>query len=1121
MKKKSNPSFFLRKKLGLPIKFLALVCLIITLNLNSWATVSMQGNQIEIKESNINLEDLIWKIKEKSGYKFIYNTKHLKSYTDLNINKKGTVDEILKSILDDTNLTYEIKNGAYVLKLKVAKPKPIKEQKATIVRGKVSDKDGQPLPGATVMLKGYSFGCITNENGFFEFESLVRKGKLQISFIGYKTYTVEFDGGSFLDVQLIEDEENLKEVVVTGYFNKKKETYTGNAKTFSGESIRAISTGNVLSSLSNLDPTFQIIEDNEMGSDPNTLPEFVIQGQSSLEGDFKHSPNMPTFILDGFEVTAQQVFDLDPNRVKSMTILKDAAATAIYGSRAANGVVVVETLEPEKGKLRLTYTGAMDFEVVDLSGYDLLNASEKLEYESLSGLYEDMRVVANSWDNQQLYNDRLKLVSEGVDTDWKAIPLHDIGLSHKHSLYAEGGDDTFRYGWDLNYKDQNGVMKGSSNTNIGTSIKLQYRYKNLNVMNHLQYSNVKAENSPYGNYSTYTQLNPYFYPYGENGLPKEVLYENSTSAQKHFLILNPLYNIGLATKDESEYSALTDNFSVDWLIADGLRLKGTASISQQKSESNIFKPASHTDFYSTELKGSYSKNSSENVTLDGSLLLSYLKQFKKHSINFGAVYNIRETREDSYGVFAYGFPNDKMDHIGMALQYAEGDRPSGDESVSRLVGIAGNLNYSYDDRYVFDASVRSDGSSVYGEDKRWGTFGSLGLGWNIHNEKFLHDSNLIQELRLRASVGITGSTAFSPYQSMTMLSYNNYLMQGRTYRDQLGALLMAYGNTNLKWQETTKNNIGVDFTLLNSKLSGSINLYNNRTKGVLTDVLLAPSVGSSSYKDNLGDIENKGFELSLRGTVVRDRFNQIQLDVFGMVSRNVNKLKKINNSLVAYNDTQDENTNDEDNNLRKRPVVRYMLDESINTIWANESLGIDPRTGEEVFLDMNGEKVNEWSTSNYKPLGNKDPEFFGNLGTMFMYKKWQLNANFTYSMGGDIYNNTLVDKVENVTSLQNADIRVLYDRWKEPGDIAKYKAITNEQPTMPTSRFIEEENYIELKSLNLSYTLQGNTLNKYPIERIRLSAFANNIHRWSSVKVERGTSYPFARSFSFQVQLTF
>lgn len=306
----------------------------------------------------------------------------------------------------------------------------------------------------------------------------------------------------------------------------------------------------------------------------------------------------------------------------------------------------------------------------------------------------------------------------------------------------------------------------------------------------------------------------------------------------------------------------------------------------------------------------------------------------------------------------------------------------------------------------------------------------------------------------------------------------------------------------------------MDFEIFHSRLTGSFNVYRDLSKDVLIDVSIAPSLGFSSYKENLGEVENSGVELSLKGTVLRDVKRELNWDIFFNLAHNKNKVKKINKALTAFNA-------DQDSKVENKPMIRYKEGLSQNTIWVNESLGIDPATGDEIFLDMNGNKVNKWDSKNYKPWGSSDPKIYGTVGTMFMYKGWELNAHLYYKYGGYIYNQTLVDKVENVNPNENGDRRILYDRWNEPGDVAKFKKVSDVSVTNPTSRFVEKENYIQLQALSVSYDFRSAKLKEWGIQRLKISAIGNDIFTSSTVRMERGTSYPFARTFSLAAQITF
>ena len=403
-------------------------------------------------------------------------------------------------------------------------------------------------------------------------------------------------------------------------------------------------------------------------------------------------------------------------------------------------------------------------------------------------------------------------------------------------------------------------------------------------------------------------------------------------------------------------------------------------------------------------------------------------------------------------------------------------------------------------------------------EKRWGTFGSVGAGWNLHNEDFIENIGFIQELKLRSSWGTTGGQNFYPFQAIMMYSYNDNLIKDISYDSYKGALLKSYGNENLQWQKTEKLNLGLDFSLWNRTLWGYVNVYRNTSKSLLIDVQLAPSTGFVSYKENLGQIENKGVEANFNIRLFRSQNRDFSWDIFTNLFLNRNKLLKINDALLSYNYRQD---NEIEESKSQSPMIRYKEGVSINTIWANESVGVDPITGEEVFLDLDGNKVNEWSTKNYKPLGNEDPKIMGNFGTMIYYKGFQFNSYFQFKYGGDIYNQTLVNKIENVNPVYNGDKRILYDRWKEPGDISSYKSITNRSITLPTSRFIEKFNYLTLQSISLSYDINPDFLANYNIENMKFSIIGNDLFRISTVRMERGISYPFSRSVSLTAQISF
>ncbi|MFR5734645.1 MAG: SusC/RagA family TonB-linked outer membrane protein [Odoribacter splanchnicus] len=1116
------------------------------LTLSAFGTVFSQQKLVNLKVVAESLSNVLMQIKDQTGVKILYNENLLKNYENINLDLNNVeVEEALRQVLANTRFEYEVTDGVIVVK---EKKNSFPQQKTVRIQGKVSDEDGAPLPGVTVLIKGTTLGTATDMDGKYSLSVPEGNYILLFTMVGMKTQEVTLKNQTELNIIMQHETSEMDEVVITGYFNQAKNSFTGAARTITAEELQAGGNQNILSALQNIDPSFVKLENNQLGSNPNAIPDFQIRGAGSISGmrdEYSGNPNMPVFIVDGFETTAEKVFDMDPYRVATITLLKDAAATAIYGSRASNGVVVITTTAPASGKMAVSYNGDATFYMADLSAYNLCNPEEKLELEVLAGLYDVEKKQYFNYGSkfadqavmQRAYNWRLANIREGVNTYWLDKPLNSLTVAHKHSLRLDGGNDYIRYAMEVNYNNTPGVMKESGRERLGLGLELQYIYKNLTFRNQLNYSRVKATNSPYGSFSEYTRLNPYVKYKDEDG---NYIYEleaedrRSNTGSYKFFIYNPLYNTTLDVRDESRYNDLTNLFGIDWQIIEGLRLKGSFSFTLQNTSADVFKPAKHTDFATYtgddfDRRGSYSASRGDVFDYDASLVLSYFWQANKHVINANLGWNAKQSRTKEFSVMAEGFPNERLDYISFATQYQKNGSPSGNEYTSRLVGFLGNLNYSWDERYLFDLSFREDASSQFGADKRWAPFWSAGLGWNLHNEHFMEGVDWLQQFKIRGPYGLTGSQNYDPYQAITTYEY---LTQDR-YHFAVGAIAKAMGNRNLAWQRTWQQNYGLDLTLWKNRIDISADYYIKTSKDVLTAVTLAPSLGFSSYMDNLGEVENRGYELSLRATLIRDQSKKIFWSVNGSAIHNKNKLLKISNALKAYNETSDSELDKEPNTDGKksevnRPRVRYVEGASMNSIWVNHSLGIDPATGKEIFVARNGDLVTDWSSANYVIGGCTDSKVEGTFGSNFTWKGLSLNMTFRYRIGGQMYNQTLVDKVQDVDPRYNVDKRAFEQRWQEPGDKVRFAAFRTElnginvaYVTRPTSRFVEDYNYLELATLNLSYEFGTAKLQRCGIKRLKAMFYMNDVFHVSNVKQERGIDYPFARNFSIGLQARF
>ncbi len=845
---------------------------------------------------------------------------------------------------------------------------------------------------------------------------------------------------------------------------------------------------------------------------------------------YQSNPSMPLFILDGFEVSLQKIYDLDINRIERMTILKDAVATSAYGSRAANGVIVVDTKQPLPGRLTVNYTSNVQITAPDLTSYRLLDAAGKLEVERLSGMYTSTSSFASHqyfWD--KLYSKRKADIERGVNTYWLAKPLQ-TGVGTRQSLYVEGGDQYLRYGVSFAYGNNKGVMIGSGRKNYEGSMMLSYRKNGLLVRNQLTVNSNRADESPYGAFSAYTRLNPYWNPYDAQGKTVKTLDILSTPGNAAQTIVgNPLYDATLGTTNYAKYFGMVNNTMLEWRLRNGFRFTGKLGITSQSDQSDKFLPADHTafinitDFNSVDYytRGQYNRNNSSFFALDGSLLLDYSKVIGKGLFYATLGGSLAEQRSQGAGFEVRGFPNSRLDEVFLGNAYLRDSRPTGKNDVTRRVSAFSSLNYTWDRRYMADFSFNMDGSTQFGDDKRFAPFWAFGLGWNLHEEAFMSGlkGTAVDRLKIRAGIGTTGSQQFSPYMATTTYQYTT----DREYLGMLGAGLMAYGNPLLAWQQTMKRNIGMDVSLFKERVQFRLDGYIETTNDLLLDVNMPPSSGVATYKENAGKLENRGMEGNLNVFLLRKERQGIYWSVFVNAIHNRNRIKEISNSLKKMNENNDKS----DNNLQTRPQLRFVEGESVNAIWAVRSMGIDPGNGKELFLARNGELTYEWSAADKVIVGDALPDVSGNIGSNVSWKGLQLGVYMSYETGGKLYNQTLADRIENANLRYNVDERVLMGRWKKPGDATYFKGLADlegrqvTELTNATSRFLQRNNFLDFESISLTYNVPDRYSARLRMKNTRISLQANNMFRIATIEVERGLDYPFARNFTININTTF
>lgn len=1088
------------------------------------------SQHVSFSAKGLPLKQLFQAVEKQTGFVFFYNKQLLADTKPVSIVAENMpLSQFLETVLRDQPLSFRIEGKTITLSRKPVDI-PIRDLTRDLfapadtlrqITGVVSSDDNEPIAGVSVLVKGTKRGASTDAKGMFTIAANAGQ-VLVFSAIGYEQNEVRVKTSDRINVKMVQAVSSMQDHVVTGIYQRKKESFTGSSSTFTAKELKMVGNQNALQALKTLDPSFAIVENSTFGSDPNRLPDIEIRGKSSVIGlteQYGTNPNQPLFILDGFESNLSVISDLSMDRIESITLLKDAAATAIYGSKAANGVVVVETKRPTPGRLRLTYTNNTSFSFADLSDYNLMNATEKLEFERWSGFLGSIDANGNFVTDQgdAKYNSRLAEVKRGVNSYWMNEPLR-FATNQRHTIFAEGGDANFRYGATLAFGDNQGVMKGSGRKLTSGNIKLMYRKGRLSVTNSLTIDNVKAnrETIPF---SAFSRANPYFRKYNETGGINKILESfswidfASSTINRSETYYNPLYDFHNRNVNKSESQGFTNNFEIEWRVLTELRARARVGIIQTTVRDEIFKSPFNSEFASVAplLQGTYFESNDRQINYDGDFSLTYGKLLaEKHMLNVVAGTRFTQVSNVGSSYEVQGFIGDEFPNAAFAFDYSESKRATYLESKRRTASYFLNTGYSFDERFLLDATVRADGASVFGSNRQFTTIWSMGLAWNVHNEKFFRDHayDWVNSFRIRGSIGNPGNQNFSDYVSMRVYRYNN------ENRNPFGpsVIVSNHGNPSLKWQKTIDRNIGLDLITLKNRLRINADYFVKTTDPLLVFVAVPSSSGATSVTDNLGGQEQKGFTLSANYTLLQRKELTWNINLNGRHLRS--HYTNFGNALSNFNE-KNKGVN----------MTRYYDGASPSDLWAVRSQGIDPATGREMFLTKDGKQS---FVHNYKDevvVGNSDPDLEGIAGTSLSYKGFTASINLRYRIGGQIFMQTLYDKVENIPYEKiglNQDKRALTDRWQKPGDNAKFKSIADSRSTPMSSRFVEDNNILAGESISVGYeNSTARWVKAIHASSVTFRAYMNDIFRVATVMNERGIDYPFARSVSFTVGVRF
>ncbi|RQO66576.1 hypothetical protein DBR40_22100 [Pedobacter sp. KBW01] len=944
-----------------------------------------------------------------------------------------------------------------------------------------------------------------------------------------------------LVVRMVNTERVEGYAVSSALLKASNDAFSPSAVVVTGEELRNISVLSLIDGLKFYLPSLLVSKSNNQGDNPNSIPGLSLSGTGNFPfwantaGNNKDNTSSgllttpsvsdyiasntianstPVILLDGIQVSLQTILDIDVNRVKSVTILKDALAMASYGMRGATGVIAIKTNKPS-GKLEISFREQAQIASANISSFTPLTAKQKLEVEKNSGLFNGaLAPVYQNRYNQAYAND--------VNTDWLSIPLRNA-LSTKHTLALSAGNDDMAYGLTGSYNNVNGTIKGTFRKNLDLGAYFGGHFGEFSFSNQFSYLGTDAANSPYGTFDLYAKMNPYWQVNDQYTGKFQKIVEYNALGNGNLTYVNPAYNSTLSTTDAMKYSRYSNLTNLNWLLGRGFQLDGMIGISKQSDELNHFLPPNHTAFASITAenlftRGLYNYTSNSFFDVQGGLRLQYEQNFDKHYLFASIGQNLSQTSSESEAVSVSGFATDRLVDIALGNSYNIAKPVSG-KIVTRYVSTFGNVGYSYNGRYQIDISGAMD---YYSGLNQAANFGAVGVSWYINKEKFLKSVSWIDLLKIKGSLGISGNQNFLSYLNRTTYNYytnQQYIPTGSsmgTIGIGLGAYLTGMANNQLQSPETFKQDLGLEASLLHNQLTFSLNVYKQISYRMILPVSSVASTGyqNFSFYDNYGEIENNGFELLAKATVYKSLHHNLKINVIANALRTTNKINAAGpylNDVNNYNDFAVPQTTIQ---------PKYVVGQPVYGIWAVPSLGIDAQSGQEIFLKKDGTSTTIWDAKDKVYAGSLVPTWVGALGTEINFKQFSFGAYFNYQYGAKAYNQTMAD-IENATVDYNLDARLFNSgRWSPGMPNAAYKGLFV-SPTYATTRLVENENKLQCSSLTLGYMLPKTFSQRINAKNIGVKVMVNNAFEIGGADMQRGINYPFQRNYTFILNANF
>ncbi len=1048
-----------------------------------------QGTKLSLSFKDVSLKQVFKEIEKQSDFYFMYNDSKVDVSKKISIEAEGyTIYELLDKILDNSGIVYEVVDKQVVLNPKQSNSKELSSQTKNI-RGTVVDESGSPLPGVNVFVKGTTIGTATDLDGNYSIDIPEQDVTLVFSFVGFRTHEVVVDDQTEINVTLYEETTKLDEIVVIGYGSSSRKLLTSSIASVDSEDIENNISSGIESALQGKTSGVTI---NQNSGTPGAAATVQIRGISSISAG-----TQPLYVVDGIPITSgnygqismegqdiNALADINPNNIKSISVLKDASAASIYGARAGNGVILIETKSGTEGETRFEFNSYYGLQEI-YKKLDLLNAAEFKEY------IVDLGVNPSEFDPD-------------VDTDWLDEVLRTAPIEN-YELSASGAQDNTRFYISGRYFNQDGVVLGTSYEKYNGRVNIDYEVNEKFDLGAKISTNYSINDRVRGDQSV-------------NGvLP------NSISTPPVYPVRDELGNyastgwwdnpvaIGESVTNQAKSFRNISNIYGTYDILEGLQFKNQwgfdyYSLREKRFEPNFVKSAINDNGVGVDA-------ATEVFKLTQQSTLTYIKSFNNiHHFNFLLGYSFEKWDENSSYILGTQFPSNETRDLDVAALIDAGATDASSYE-SGLESLFGRIKYNYDNKYLLDVSLRRDGSSNFGENNRYAYLPAVSLAWRVNEEYFLQNSRLISELKLKLSYGLTGNDNIGAFRSLDVYS------GGANYYGSPGTVPGQISNPDIKWETTSNTNAGIDLGLYKNRILLSADFYYNHTKDLLLFRVLPGSSGFTSYADNIGELENKGMEFDL---TTRNLTGNLTWTTNFNISFNRNEILKLYGDKPSTPEGRGNNTL-----IEGQPIgVFYMY----------KSLGVDPSSGELVFEDVNGDGV--IGDEDRQIVGDPNPDFSGGFNNMFTYKNLSLDIFIQYTYGNEIFNGVR-QYAENMTISNDNQLVTVKDRWQEPGDITYVPKAGVTSNNWVSSHYIEDGSYLRLKRVSFNYDLPQKYLKKLGgyISSFRIYLRGQNLYtltpysgmdpevNYSGISnVVRGVdffTYPQVRTYTLGIKMNF